>query len=264
MIPILAYHSIAKTSSKKFQRWVIQPSLFQQHMQFLFQEGYHPITVSQLVSAIPNQTSLLPAKPILLTFDDAFEDFYTNAMPIMRSYNFTATLYIPTKYVGLSSLWLQAEGEASRPLMSWEQIKEVNKIGIECGSHSHSHAQLDILKKDLARDEIFLSKKILEDQLGKEISSFAYPFGYHDKTTRQLVIEAGYSSACAVKYALSNLKDDHFALSRIIVENISTSILKDILDNKGLLWPPYERLRSLAWRLVRRIQSNVISRTRSQ
>lgn len=255
-IPILAYHSVAEASSPQFQRWVIHPTLFQKHMQFLSEQGYTPITVSQLVVASQaDKMDLLPKRPIVLTFDDAFQDFYTQALPILQTYNFTATLYVPTKYVGSTSLWLQKEQEADRLLMTWEQIKTLSDFGIECGSHSHSHPQLDILTKDEARNELTVSRKILEDQLGKAVSSFAYPFGYHDRTTRQLVIEAGYSSACAVKYTLSSPQSDSFTLPRVIIENISTNELEQFLNGKNLLWPPYEQLRSFVWRFVRRMRS---------
>jgi peptidoglycan/xylan/chitin deacetylase (PgdA/CDA1 family) len=104
-----------------------------------------------------------------------------------------------------------------RPMLSWEQLAEISASGIECGTHSHSHPQLDVIPISEARNEIFQCKQIVEDNLKQKVSSFAYPFGYYNAAVRQIVKEAGYTSACAVKYLISSTADDPFTLSRFIV-----------------------------------------------
>jgi peptidoglycan/xylan/chitin deacetylase (PgdA/CDA1 family) len=125
---------------------------------------------------------------------------------------------------------------------------------VECGAHSHSHPQLDTLSPVAARDEIVRSKTILENHLGRQVSTFSYPYGYYSSTVRQIVQQAGYSSACAVKHAMSAITDDRFALARIIVEaDTDVESLGRLLAGEGLRVAPIrERVQTKGWRLVRR------------
>ena len=90
-------------------------------------------------------------------------------------------------------------------MLTWDQLSEISANGIECGGHTHSHPQLDTLSPAEAFREIAQSKRLLEDHLGQNVLSFAYPFGYYTANTQRQVQEAGYTSACAVKYAMSSV-----------------------------------------------------------
>ncbi len=213
-VPILLYHSISSQPSPRFRKFTISPGLFAEHMLYLKQHDYTPITVTQLAKAIAKTEPALPLQPVILTFDDGFADFYTEALPVLNQYGFPATLYIPTSFVGAANRWLKRNGEAARPMLDWDQLAEISDSGIECGAHSHTHPQLDTLRETCARDEIIRCKTILEEKLGREVASFAYPYGFYTAAVRQMVHRAGYSSACAVRYASSSLADDPFALAR--------------------------------------------------
>lgn len=216
-IPILMYHSISHSAAAKFKKFTVSPTVFANQMAYLYQQAYTPITVSQFIHMRSQVSSALPERPVVITFDDGFADFYREVLPVLKQYSFTATLYVATAFVDDTSRWLQHEGEATRPMLTWEQLTEISEYGIECGAHSHSHPQLDILPKSLSYNEIVQSKRILEHHLGRQISSFAYPFGYHTAMIRRQVREAGYTSACAVKYTMSSESTDPFALTRLIV-----------------------------------------------
>jgi peptidoglycan/xylan/chitin deacetylase (PgdA/CDA1 family) len=216
-VPILMYHSISETASYKFRPYAVLPDLFAEHMAYLYQQGYTPITVSHLVSAWTQQLTELPERPIVLTFDDGFADFFSAALPVLKQYHFTATLYIPTAFVDGENRWLYPKQEANRPMLTWKQLSEISASGIECGGHTHSHPQLDILPDQTAWGEISRSKKLLEEHLGQEICSFSYPFGHHTDRVRQFVRVAGYTSACSVRHAFSSMADDPFALPRLMV-----------------------------------------------
>ncbi len=257
-IPILLYHSIAKNASPKFRQWSLAPQKFEDHMGVLRENGCTPVTVSELVSAFDGANSL-PRSPVVLTFDDGFADFYQNAFPILQQYEFPATLYITTSYVDTSSQWLSPLHEGNRQMLTWDQIKELDKYGIECGSHSHTHPELDTLSKGAAHWELSHSKRILEDKLGRTVRSFAYPHGYFSKITRNLVREAGYASACAVKNAFSASHDDRFALSRIdVTEAFDRNYFSCVLNGQGyrvtkLREGPYTKV----WRLWRKITKSM-------
>src|SRR6266496_2657570 len=91
-VPILMYHSISDHASPKFKQFTVSPKLFAEHMAYLHQHRYIPITVTQFVNALSNST--LPERPVVLTFDDGFADFYTEALPVLKHYGFAATLYV--------------------------------------------------------------------------------------------------------------------------------------------------------------------------
>jgi len=253
-IPILLYHSISEQVAPGFRRWCVHPQLFVAHMAYLHEHQYSPITVGQLARAMIDHSVHLPDRPVVLTFDDGLADFYINALPVLTRYDFVATLYIPTGFVGGTSRWLAPQGEGERPMLSWRQIAEIHASHIECGAHSHSHSQLDIIPLSQAHQEIICSKSILEQQLGQPVTSFAYPHGYFTPQVRQLVAQAGFLAACAVKYALSALTDDRFALARLLVPaNTDIARFSALLSGQGRrVAPRGESVQVKVWRFMRR------------
>lgn len=217
-IPIFMYHSISNyCASAKFRPCVVSPELFEQHLSYLDQHHFTPVTVTHLAQAMARGGQGLPARPVVLTFDDGYADFYTDALPKLKRHDFAATLYIPTAFIGNTSRWLGRMGEGMRPLLTWEQLAEISASGIECGAHTHSHRPMDWMPLTRAWDEIVHSKELLEDQLGQPVLSFAYPYGYYSARVKKLVQEAGFVSACAVKLAMSSLRDDPYALARLAI-----------------------------------------------
>ena len=197
----------------------------------------------------------LPERPVVLTFDDGFADFLTDALPVLQKYGFGATLYIPTAFVGQTSRWLRQEGEETRPILTWEQIREIDKAGVECGGHTHQHVQLDTVPLSRANEEIRQCKQLLEQQLGKPVLSFAYPFGYYTKSVKQCVHAAGYTSACAVEHRMSSEHSDPLALTRFIVKpTTSLADFQRLLNGTGLsaLEATYLHIRTPLWQIVRR------------
>lgn len=256
-VPILLYHSIAEDVPAKFAEWAVPPRMFAAQMAFLSDHEYTPITVTQFAAAITNGKGNLPDRPVVLTFDDGFADFYTDALPILKQYGFTATLYIASGLVGVLNHRLY--DESKRPILDWDQIAELCASGIECGAHSHSHPQLDTLSIASARREIVRSKELLEGRLNQPITTFAYPHGYYSSAVRRLVQEAGYTSACAVKHAMSGTVDDPFALARIIVRpDRDVDGYGTLLTGHGLSAAPgREKVRTKLWRQFRRLSATV-------
>ncbi len=253
IVPILLYHSISRDATPQFAKWTVHPEVFAAHIAYLHDHCYTPITVTQLATAMTDSSVRIPDWPVVLTFDDGFADFYTGALPLLKSYGFATTLYITTGFIGDTSRWLYREGEGERPMLTWSQIAEISTSGVECGAHSHSHPQLDTLPPSVARDEIIRSKTILEHHLGRQVSTFAYPHGYYGSVVRRLVQQAGFSSACAGKNAMSATTDDRFALARITVTaDTDVEGFGRLLAGRGLrIAPTRERVRTKGWRLVR-------------
>jgi peptidoglycan/xylan/chitin deacetylase (PgdA/CDA1 family) len=216
-IPILMYHSISSHAGPRFRQWTVAPERFEEHLAYLAQSHYTPVTITELVASRTRGDETLPAQPVVMTFDDGYADFHENALPALHRHGFRATLYIPTAYVGGTSGWLQPEGEASRPMLTWSQMREVVATGIECGGHTHTHPHLDAISAVAAGDEIVTCKRLLEEHLGREVASFAYPHGWHTSAVRRMVRAAGYTSGCAVKNMPNSSTDDPFNLARLAV-----------------------------------------------
>lgn len=123
-IPILMYHSVSDRAQTLFAPYCVTPDRFRAQIAWLAAQGYQAITVNRLVEAVVTGCGL-ESKPILITFDDGFFDFYTSALPVLNEYHFPATLFVATSYVGKTSCWLKNEGEESRPMLRWEHLDEI-------------------------------------------------------------------------------------------------------------------------------------------
>jgi peptidoglycan/xylan/chitin deacetylase (PgdA/CDA1 family) len=214
--------------------------------------------MSQVALALRGRTAL-PDRPVAVTFDDGFADFATGAFPTLSRLAFLATLYITTGYVGSSSRWLDRAGEGARPMLDWDTVRRLDHSGlVEIGAHGRTHRQLDVLPARDLPAEIDDPKLRLEDQLGHPIAGFAYPHGYSSRRVRRVVASAGFTSACAVKHALSGPGDDPYALARIVVEADTTvEALEAMVRGVGLRVAPRAGPRTAAWRLLRRAHAQL-------
>lgn len=179
-IPILLFHRI--DVSPIDSRYYVPPERFDQELKVLHDWDYTSITTIMLVQAITMGREL-PPHPVLITFDDGHLDNYENAFPIMKKYGFTGVLYIVGNYMG-------ADGYLKK-----DQILEMHDAGWEIGSHSLNHLDLTKLDPDHQRREIVGSKEKLEQELGIDILTFAYPFGARNSAVTDYVRFAGYIAA---------------------------------------------------------------------
>jgi peptidoglycan/xylan/chitin deacetylase (PgdA/CDA1 family) len=246
------YHSVATCAAPRFARFMIDPGEFAAQMDYLAASGYHPMTALDLArSTGPHD---LPARPVVLTFDDAYTDFESTVMPILKAHGFPATLYVPTAYVGGTASWLLDCDEDQRPILSWGAIRDIAAAGIEVASHSHSHAQLDRIPPGAVEDEVRRSRQILENNLGAAIEGFAYPFGYWNRGVRSSVLSAGYSYACAVGELVVSGADDPWTLPRVTVApGAGTAGLAELLSGRSTRAARLSAdLKRRAWAAMRR------------
>jgi peptidoglycan/xylan/chitin deacetylase (PgdA/CDA1 family) len=138
-------------------------------------------------------------------------------------------------------------------MLTWKELQEICTNGIECGAHTHTHPSLDTLTHDAARDEIVRSKFVLEDHLGRKILSFAYPYGHYTSAVQAMVQQAGFTSACAVRYTQSSLADNTYALARhIITAKMDVSALAALLARQPRLgMSQVLQVRAHMWSMVR-------------
>jgi len=205
-IPILMYHHIGDKKN-----WLyVRPEIFRQQMDYLVEKGYTTVTLGEVVAAL-NSSASLPAKPIVLTFDDGYRDFFTNAFPILRERNLKATVFVITQLV---------DGE---DYLTWEQLREIKGSGlITIGDHTLSHKDLAALPEEEIRSQILDAKNILENNLGLKIEVFAYPYGDSNNKVTKVLQEGGFLAAVRVSRGLACAKLP-FSLPRIRIGNASLS-----------------------------------------
>jgi peptidoglycan/xylan/chitin deacetylase (PgdA/CDA1 family) len=252
-IPILCYHSVAAKRDPRFAEWTVSPEDFAAQMSHLAENGYRALTVAELVDRAFSRRESIDPKTVAITFDDGFADFYLEAWPVLRRHSYPATVYVATGFVGETSRWLAPDGEADRPMLSWSQIEELGAAGIELGAHGHDHVQLDTVSAARADRDIRRSRDALEKVVGP-VKSFAYPHGYYTGRVKRQVAQAGFASACGMKHALSNPKDDRYAIARAVVRGgVDLDGFARLMRGEGIGDAPgARRLRRGAWRTVRR------------
>ncbi|MCX6639069.1 MAG: polysaccharide deacetylase family protein [bacterium] len=141
-------------------------------------------------------TDSSPEKSVCLTFDDAYQSFLSELLPILQERRLPATVFVITDYVGRMNKWDLTLGVNRRRHLDWEQINEIHQSGIEIGSHCRTHRDLTRLNDIHLNDEIAGSKKVLEDRLGCGITSLALPFGAVNRQIITMARSCGYQEIC--------------------------------------------------------------------
>ena len=213
-ISILMYHQVGKFPTMKQHRATYcDLGRFRRQMKWLRLAGYRVIGLDEAVAAL-RENSRLGEKNVVLTFDDAYENFYENAFPILTELGYPATVYAIAGMVGKKADWLAADGHATPRLMNAVQLREVQAAGITVGSHSFHHIRLAEQDRKTIDAETVDSKAALEDILGTAVEHFCYPYGSHDRRCVEAVKAAGYATATTCQRAAATARFDPHALPR--------------------------------------------------
>ena len=226
-LPVLMYHSISATpeNAHPYYRTHTDPAVFAEHMRVLDNAGYHGVGLSQgLVEILSPERSR--SRPVAITFDDGFHDFLTEAAPVLQRHGFSATMYLPTDFIGEERRQFK-----NHACLTWKEVRELYHSGFEFGSHTASHPVLADLPWDGIRSELVCSKRVIEEQLGAEVSTFAYPYAFprqkREFAQRMMAClkEAGYRSAVTTLIGRVNTDDDTFCLKRLPVNSCDDGAL---------------------------------------
>lgn len=213
---ILMYHMVREPENRLEARYACPPKRFRRHLQTLIELGYQPLPLTRIETALYDRTPL-PEQAVVITLDDGHQDNYTFAFPILQELNIPATVFLVTGSMGKTNAWMAASGFPVRPMLSWEQIDEMHRHGIEFGGHTLTHPRLTQLDAETAMREISGCKQVIEDRLGVSCPYFAYPYGLYDPTIRSLVEAAGYRLACSTRAGFNSPGRDPYVLHRIEV-----------------------------------------------
>jgi len=211
-IPVLMYHRVLESLSADSSHGIwVSAKQFASHLASLQRRGFKTITFRDYARFLRGEGSL-PRKPIILTFDDGYEDNYRTAFPLLQKFGFNAVIYVVMDMQRRTNFWDQDEPPAQ--LMSASQMKELHRSGIEIGSHTVTHPRLLITTAENARCEIRNSKDTLEQLLGSSVVSFAYPYGELSQIVKDSVAEAGYRFAVAADSGPLAFYQDFFEIRR--------------------------------------------------
>jgi peptidoglycan/xylan/chitin deacetylase (PgdA/CDA1 family) len=191
-VPILVYHRVADRFDWSITRQRI--GQFKKGLEFLKEQGFGAARLSELVQTPKD----LHENKLVITFDDAYEDIYNNAFPVLRELGFTASIFVVTGYVGKPSRWDYRLASYKKRHMSWQQMNEMAKEGFEFGSHTVNHPDLTRIPREFVKYELERSKETLEQNLNQRVDFLSYPFGRYDLYIEEQAEKAGYKSAYTI------------------------------------------------------------------
>jgi peptidoglycan/xylan/chitin deacetylase (PgdA/CDA1 family) len=228
-IPILMYHSIAHDlddTVHPYFRTVTSPKVFARQVDFLRASGFSAITLSQAVELLHGTSGETSpgSRKVVITFDDGFQDFYTDAFPILERAGFTATVFLASDFIGKPFI-------TGRPCLRATEVRELAGKGIEFGSHSASHRRLVELTTDDLEAELSGSKAAVEDIVGRAVTLFSYPFRFPEEnaqftvTLGHLLDECGYGGGVTTAIGRARRQDNPRFLPRLPVNDCDDDTL---------------------------------------
>ena len=200
--PILEYHTITKTPTLDSEVYNVPPEEFSAQLDYLNENGYTTITLQDFMRAKHGKQNL-PPKPIILTFDDGYADNFTEMLPILEAHNMTAVVFVVTNLVG-------KEG-----YLNLEQLKDMQRRGIEIGSHTADHLPLTEESDQSKFRQIHTSKQFLEWSGLETIYTFSYPNGEYSDDLIEMLKQENYLNAVTGDAGLNNLETNPFLLKRV-------------------------------------------------
>jgi peptidoglycan/xylan/chitin deacetylase (PgdA/CDA1 family) len=209
--PILTYHKIGKPPpGVRIRGLYLSVRLLQRQIKELRAAGFSTVPLTE-----PHRLLLSGDRTLALTFDDGFRSVFDLAMEPLAATGFRATLFVVADLIGRYNEWQVAAGDRQESLMDEYQICEWLAAGHQLGSHTCTHPWLSRLAPAAAREEITSSKKKLEDRFGVPVMHFCYPYGDWNLPVRDMVLEAGYATACTTDFGVNTIHTHPAELRRI-------------------------------------------------
>nr|WP_250889200.1 trifunctional glycosyltransferase/class I SAM-dependent methyltransferase/polysaccharide deacetylase [Mesorhizobium sp. dw_380] len=212
-IPVLMYHGVADEGPDALARFRLTPNAFAGQMAWLRANGFHAIGSEQLEQSIANRQPVV-GRPVLITFDDGFQNFADHAWPILRAHDLTAEVFLVTDLVGESAKWDAGIGPPTR-LMDAGTVRRLAAEGALFGSHLATHRAIDGLSSSDLAAELLRSRMFIERWSGRPTTAFAAPFSVTDRRLGRLAKECGYRIGFGGRHGPADLDSDPIDLPRI-------------------------------------------------
>jgi peptidoglycan/xylan/chitin deacetylase (PgdA/CDA1 family) len=243
LFPALTFHDLDERPS------VISfsPSLFRDGMASLSRAGYRKLAMQEVADVLVRDKAF-PERSFGVTFDDGFRSVYEEAFPVLQTYSIPATVFLVVGKKRSRKLDSPLPSFQGRTMLSWKEIREMHRFGVNFGAHTLSHPDLTRLSSELVQEEVREGKAVIEDMLGAEVSWFAYPFGrYNQQTCR--AVGSHFRYACSDKLGFIKKGSDLLALERIDAYYLRTGRLFNLMMTRHFPW--YIRARKIPRKLRR-------------
>lgn len=217
-IPILMYHSISDcddSSRHPYYRTVTPPRVFEQHLKVLHDAGHKTVSLGEAVQLFRGAEADVQ-KAVVITFDDGFQDFHSHAFPLLSKYGYSATVFLPTGYIDRDARKFNGV-----ECLTWSQVRELHRAGIQFGSHTVTHPQLKNLNMRGVEEEVRVSKERIEEELGCAVASFSYPFAFPEtddafrQALQRVLEESGYENGVSTVIGTADRMTNIFFLRRL-------------------------------------------------
>ncbi len=219
-IPVLAYHRVADTGPAALARWRVGVDAFAAQMSWLRRHGYHAICGAELAWFLERRHPFV-GRPVMITFDDGYQDFADAAWPILRRHDFRAEVFIVTDAVGTAAEWDRHLGEPAA-LMDVATITRLAAEGVSFGSHLASHRDaMGLATRELAA-ELTRSRAMLAHWQARPVESFAAPYGQIDERLCVLANECGFCVGFSTVQGAAALASEPLKLPRLEVRGNMT------------------------------------------
>lgn len=230
-ISIFMYHQVGRFSDIRTHRAsYCDVGKFRAQMRALQRLRVPVISMSQAARALSGDIPM-PRRAVVLTFDDGCRNFRDNALPILEEFGFPSIVYAIAGMIGGNADWLAEAGHATPPLMTWDELREIQRRGVEIGSHGLHHIRLANQDAETQAREMTQSKALLEQELDRPVPHMCYPYGSHDLVTLHAAARAGYATGVTCQRAAATPGFDPLALPRKAI-----SYGDDVF---GFLWKLY-------------------------
>lgn len=206
-VPVLMYHHIQTEANAKKQHQQslsVDPKYFKMHLQYLKDKNYSVISPKDLINFFNNGVAL-PQKSVMITLDDAYEDNYFNAFPILKEFNYSAVIFTPTGLMNVPDY------------LNWDEISQMKSLlyfGNHTWSHHASSGSSEVLKKEISLADTQLSEHGLNPD-----KVFAYPYGNPSNDAQKILTDLNYQLAFTTTHGSILCKAQRFILPRIRVGN---------------------------------------------
>jgi len=208
-VPILMYHHIMDLpdDAGAAQRdYAVSPARFEEQLQYLKAQGYESVSLYAIVGYLQGEGSL-PAKSVAITFDDGYKDNAVVALPLLLKYGFTATFFINPKPID----------DEYPGYMTWAQVEQIGRAGMDVESHSYSHPMLTRLSAEALLQEVRKAGDAIEKHTGKRPRLFSYPYGTYNRLVVELLRTEGYVGAVTLRSGMVQTSPSAFDLARVWV-----------------------------------------------
>lgn len=210
-VPILMYHSISDRDPSN--TLLVSPSEFENEMAWLHDNGFTSLSLDELYYSLT--TGNIPERPVVITFDDGYDDNYINAYPILKKYGLIGNFFIITDYM-----------DTHPGFMTVDMLKEMHSNGMVIESHTSNHQELKNLSDEDKKTSIKNAQNFLKEKLNIDSKFLCYPVGRYDEATKNVASSLGVKLAVTTEPGLANINQGLTSLKRVRISPMSLESFK--------------------------------------